>query len=60
MLPINEKDQETVGTELEKISEVDALFRLTDAAWEATKNGFAHFMKQLFIESNAMESRVSA
>ncbi|MEM7531758.1 MAG: Rpn family recombination-promoting nuclease/putative transposase [Chloroflexota bacterium] len=62
MLSISEKDQEAVGIELEKINEMDALYRLTDAALQATKNGLTYFMRQLFIESNAsvMESSASA
>ncbi|MEM7534716.1 MAG: Rpn family recombination-promoting nuclease/putative transposase [Chloroflexota bacterium] len=55
ILTLSEKDQAEVEVELEKIDDMDALYRLTNAALDASRNGFAYFMKKLILESRIGE-----
>jgi len=52
MLPLTEVDQTEVARDLDQIDDVDALSRLSDAAWDTATRGFAHFMRQLIHENN--------
>ena len=60
VLSVGEQDQKVIQAEFNKIHEMDALYRLSDAALEAAKNGFVYFLRQLFNESNVIESGANA
>ena len=61
MLPLTEVDQTEVARDLDKIDDVDALARLSDAALDTATRGFTHFMRQLIYENNGnpMQATVS-
>ena len=59
ILALSEADQKTISIELAEINDIDALYRLSDAALESSSKGFIYFTRQLALEQNSDESKLS-